>query len=124
VARRFAKGFERDAFTYLLALRLAPFIPFVVANIAPALFRVRSATFVWATLIGLWPLIAIFAWLGEGADGVFATAAAEGRELAPTDLLTPRITLTLAGLALVALLIPVVRRFATRKPPPGADAVQ
>ena len=40
-AAKLASGFEKNAFSYLLVLRIAPFIPFFVVNIAPALFDVR-----------------------------------------------------------------------------------
>jgi uncharacterized membrane protein YdjX (TVP38/TMEM64 family) len=42
-ALRLAEGFEKDAFGYLLALRLAPVFPFFVVNIAPAFFHVGCA---------------------------------------------------------------------------------
>ena len=43
---KLAAGFESNAFSYLLVLRIAPFFPFFVVNIAPALFNVRLKTFV------------------------------------------------------------------------------
>ena len=53
MAARLALNFERDAFFYMLVLRLAPFIPFFVVSIAPALFNVRLKTFLAATLVGV-----------------------------------------------------------------------
>jgi len=47
-----ADGFEEDAFSYLLVLRLAPVFPFFVINIAPALFNVPLRVYVLATFIG------------------------------------------------------------------------
>ena len=41
---RFAAGFERDAFAYLLSLRLAPVFPFWLVNLAPALVGVGFRT--------------------------------------------------------------------------------
>jgi uncharacterized membrane protein YdjX (TVP38/TMEM64 family) len=38
-------------------LRLAPFIPFFVVNIAPAFFCVRTRTFVIATFLGILPAV-------------------------------------------------------------------
>jgi len=112
---RLARGFERDAFTYLVALRLAPYIPFIAVNIVPALFRVRLATFIGATVIGMLPLIAIFAWLGEGVDAALASAVAAGRQLTPSDLVTTQVKLALSALALLAVLVPVVRHLARRR---------
>ncbi len=51
VAKRLADGFNENAFGYLLVLRLAPVFPFVVVNIAPALFDVKLRTFVAASFL-------------------------------------------------------------------------
>jgi uncharacterized membrane protein YdjX (TVP38/TMEM64 family) len=115
MSARLARGFERDAFTYLVALRLAPYIPFIAVNIAPALFRVRLPTFVAATVIGMLPLITIFAWLGEGVDDALASAVAAGRQLTPADLVTPQVKLALSALALLAVLVPLVRQIVRRR---------
>jgi len=109
LSRRLARGFERDAFTYLVALRLAPYIPFIAVNIAPALFRVRLSTFIGASVVGMLPLIAIFAWLGDGVDEALDSAIAAGHRLAPADLITPQVKLALSVLALLAVLVPLLR---------------
>lgn len=110
-AARLSQGFERDAFSYLLVLRIAPFIPFFVVNIAPAVFNVRLRTFLAATLIGILPGAFAYAWLGAGVDSVLVAARRAGREVAVGDLVTPEITIAFAALALVAALAAVVRKF-------------
>jgi uncharacterized membrane protein YdjX (TVP38/TMEM64 family) len=110
VSARLAEGFEKDAFSFLLVLRLAPFIPFVVVNVAPALFNVRLRTFVAATAIGIVPGAIAYSWLGEGVDSVLAAAKAAGRNAKVKDLVTPEITIAFAALALVALIAVVVKR--------------
>ncbi len=110
-AARLSQGFERDAFSYLLVLRIAPFIPFFVVNIAPAVFNVRLRTFVVATLIGILPGAFAYAWLGQGVDSVLVAAQHAGRQVAVGDLVTPEITIAFAALALVAALAAVVRKF-------------
>lgn len=109
-AAKLADGFERDAFGYLLVLRLAPFIPFLVVNIAPALFAVRLKTYFAATLIGVMPGAFAYAWLGQGVDSVLVAARSAGREVAVSDLVTPEITTAFVALALVAALSLIVRR--------------
>jgi uncharacterized membrane protein YdjX (TVP38/TMEM64 family) len=109
-AARLSDGFRRDAFGYLLMLRIAPFIPFVVVSIAPALFNVRLRTFVVATIIGVLPGAFSYAWLGEGVDSVIMSAKAAGRDVTLADLVTREITIAFAILALVAMLATVVRR--------------
>ena len=57
VAERLAEGFRKDAFNYLLFLRLVPVFPFFVVNLAAAVLGVRLATFIAATSIGIIPAI-------------------------------------------------------------------
>ena len=109
-ASKLSEGFERDAFSYLLVLRIAPFIPFFMVNIAPAFFNVRVKTFLAATLIGILPGGFAYAWLGAGLDSVLVVAEATGQEASIGDLLTPEITLAFAALALVAALATIVKR--------------
>lgn len=108
-AARFAEGFERNAFSYLLALRLAPVFPFFVVNIAPALFDVPLRTYVAATFLGILPGVVAYSWLGQGVDSVIVAAERAGRAPALSDLVTPDITIAFAVLALVALVPPIVR---------------
>ncbi len=110
MAKKLARGFEEDAFSYLLALRLAPFIPFFVVNIAPALFNVRLRTFLAATLIGILPGAFSFAWLGQGLDSILVAARAAGRRVTLSELVTPEITIALLALTLVVVLATIVRK--------------
>jgi len=109
-AARLACGFEENAFSYLLMLRLAPIVPFWVLNIAPALFDVRLKTYVAATLLGILPATFAYAYLGEGLESVLLAASEAGRSLTPSDLVTPQITLAFAALAVVAAVPLVVRK--------------
>ena len=113
-AARFAEGFEKNAFSYLLALRLAPVFPFFVVNIAPALFDVPLRTYVAATFLGILPGVVAYSWLGQGVDSVLSAAAAAGRSPSLSDLVTTDITIAFSALALVALVPPVVRTFRRR----------
>jgi len=110
MAASFSRGFEKDAFAYLLVLRLAPFVPFFVVNITPALCGVRPKVFVAATAIGILPGALAYSWLGQGLDSVLTAAKAAGRDVSIHELITPQIIIAFAGLALVALLAAIVRR--------------
>jgi uncharacterized membrane protein YdjX (TVP38/TMEM64 family) len=79
--RRLADGFEKDAFSYLLVLRLAPIFPFFVMNIAPALFNVPLRTYVAATFLGILPGTFAYAYLGQGIDSVLVAARQAGTEV-------------------------------------------
>ncbi len=106
---RLADGFERNAFSYLLALRLAPVLPFFLLNVAPAFFRVRLPVFVAATFIGILPAVIAYSWLGQGLESVVVAAEAAGRTVGPGDLVTPEILIAIGLLALVAALAAIVR---------------
>lgn len=107
---RLAAGFEGDAFSYLLALRLAPVFPFFAVNIAAGLFRVSLRNYVAATLIGILPATFAYAWLGQGLDSVVVAAARAGRGVSLSGVVTWQITLAFVLLALLAAVAPLARR--------------
>lgn len=110
-AASFAEGFRKDAFGYLLVLRLAPVFPFFLVNIAPALFNVKTRDFVLATTLGIMPATFAFAWLGEGVGSVLAVAKASGQSPSISQLVTPQITFAFAAIAIVAAIPLVLKRF-------------
>ena len=105
-----AREFETGAFSYVLAMRLAPFIPFFAVSVAPAMFNVRLAIFVAATVLGMLPAAFSLSWLGQGLDDAFDAASAEQRPLLLSDMITPEITGALLALTLVAVLAAIIRR--------------
>jgi uncharacterized membrane protein YdjX (TVP38/TMEM64 family) len=74
-----ADGFRRDAFHYLLFLRLVPVFPFWIVNLVAALCGVRLGSFVVATALGIIPGTLAFAFLGAGLDSAVAVQASELR---------------------------------------------
>ena len=50
--RKMEQGFQDNALSYLLTLRLIPIFPFFVVNLVPAFLGVRLSTYVLATGIG------------------------------------------------------------------------
>ena len=93
-------------------LRLAPVFPFFIINIAPAFFDIRLRTYVAATFLGIIPGTFAYTWLGQGLDSVIVAAA--GREISISDLVTPEITIAFLGLAIVAAIPTIVRKFRAR----------
>jgi uncharacterized membrane protein YdjX (TVP38/TMEM64 family) len=116
-AAALAEGFKKDAFSYLLVLRLAPVFPFFFVNIAPALFDVTLRTFAAATFLGIIPGTFAYAFLGQGVDSVLDAAQKSGTEASIGDLVTPQITLAFAALACVAAIPIIIKKL--RKPPAG-----
>jgi uncharacterized membrane protein YdjX (TVP38/TMEM64 family) len=95
-----------DGFGYLLALRLVPLFPFWFVNLAAAVAGIRLAVFVPATVIGIAPASFILSSIGANVS----TLLAEGKTPDLSVLLSPRIFLPLAGLAVLSLLPALFRR--------------
>lgn len=104
--QRMEEGFRRDAFNYLLVLRLVPIFPFFLVNLVPAFLGVGLKTYVSATALGIIPATFVFASVGNGLGSVFDT----GQPPSLGGLLfKPDILLPILGLAVLAL-IPVAYR--------------
>lgn len=99
-------GFTKNAFSYLLFLRLMPVAPFWAVNILPAFSGMRLAQFIGATAIGIIPGTSVYVAVGRGFDHLLARG--ETPNLAVLN--TPHIWLPLAGLALLALLPTLYRQ--------------
>ena len=108
---RFAEGFRRDAFSYLLVLRLVPLIPFWLVNLVPAFLGVRLGTYVLATALGIVPGTLVYASVGAGLGGVFEAGGRPDLSI----ILRPGILLPLLGLGALALVPVAYRRLAARR---------
>ncbi len=97
---RLEDGFSRNAFSYLLALRLMPAAPFWVVNIVPALSRMRPGSFVLATFIGIAPGTTVAVSVGRGFDHILGAGKVPDLQV----LSSPAILGPLAALGLLALL--------------------
>ena len=108
---RLEDGFTRNAFSYLLALRLIPAAPFWVINIVPALTRMPLSSFIVATLIGIAPGTTVFVSVGRGLDHVLAA----GRTPDLKILTSPAIVGPLVALGLLSLLPVIWRHLSARR---------
>jgi uncharacterized membrane protein YdjX (TVP38/TMEM64 family) len=124
---RIREGFARDAFSYLLFLRLVPLFPFWLVNIASALAHLRLKTFVSATFLGIIPVTIAFSFVGASFDSVIdAQKAAHeiclaqgGSADCPFDfsigrLLTPQVLIALVALGILALIPVAMKRLRTK----------
>jgi len=96
---------EEDGFSYLLALRFVPIVPFWITNLAAALVGMRLAPYAAATFIGIVPSIGVFAGIGASLRGVLASGERPHFHV----IFTPPVLLPLLALGVLALL-PVVWR--------------
>ena len=59
------EGFSKNAFSYLMTLRLIPLFPFFVVNLVSGLTRVKVGTYVAATALGIIPGSFVYAYAGQ-----------------------------------------------------------
>lgn len=126
---RFRSGFQENALSYLLFLRLVPVFPFWVVNLAPALLGVSLRDFVVATGLGIIPGTFAFAFAGVGLDSVLAAqreafqACQATREAGDpacsfqfdaSTLITPELLIAFAALGIVALIPAIVKKLRKR----------
>jgi len=70
--RKLEAGFQENAMSYLLILRLVPLFPFWLVNLVPAFLGVRLRTFVIGSFFGMAPATFIYASVGAGLGAVIA----------------------------------------------------
>ncbi len=109
--RRMEAGFEKNAFSYLLTLRLIPLFPFFLVNLVPAFLGVTLRTYVMATLIGVIPGAFVFASAGAGLGSVFESS----QSFSAKSVVTPEILVALTGLGLLSLLPVAYKRIRARR---------
>ena len=103
-------GVRKDAFLYVLSLRLLPVVPFWLVNLGAGLVRIRLRTFFLATLIGILPLSLVYAGLGSGLGKMFRRGVTPKLDV----VLEPQILLPLVGMGLLSL-APIVFRLIRRR---------
>ena len=104
-------GFQKNAFSYLLALRLIPAAPFWVVNIVPALLGMRLKQYVLATFIGITPGTLIYVWVAKSFDILLS----RGQSPDLSVLSKPAIIMPLFALALLSLIPALWKRLRSRQ---------
>jgi uncharacterized membrane protein YdjX (TVP38/TMEM64 family) len=62
--------FKKSEFLYLLIYRFVGGIPFVISNVLPCIFNVKTYNFFWATLIGIIPQLFIVTSIASGLEKI------------------------------------------------------
>jgi len=120
-------GFRKDAFNYMLFLRLVPVFPFWLVNIAPAIAGVGLGTYTIATLIGIIPGTFAFSLAGSGLDSIIEAqkltfescvtqngAANCTFSLDASVLVTPQLLAAFVALGIVAIIPVVIKKLRSR----------
>jgi uncharacterized membrane protein YdjX (TVP38/TMEM64 family) len=119
------EGFQKDALTYLLFLRLVPAFPFWFMNLAPALLGMGLRDFIIATALGIIPGTLAFSVIGSGLDAILVNHHQAYLDclarvpppdlpcrfgLSPRAFVTPELIASLVLLGVVAILPAIVKR--------------
>jgi uncharacterized membrane protein YdjX (TVP38/TMEM64 family) len=111
--RRFARGFRRDAFTYMILLRMVP-TPFFGVNVAAALLGVRLRDYTLGTMIGAIGPTVLYANLGAVLDDL----TAGGFRPTLADFTRPEVIIALLAALVLAPMPLVYRAWMRRQPSP------
>ncbi len=106
------KGFAKDAFSYVLVLRLMPGCPYVVVNLAVAALDIPLWSYALATYIGLFPGQITQVLIGVALREVVAR---DGHIRMDDLAVDPKVMFILVGLALVAATPIVYHHFTKRR---------
>ena len=109
--KKMEAGFQENALSYLLVLRLVPLFPFFVVNLVPAFLGVRLTTYVVGTFLGIIPGVFVYALVGAG----FGEVLDRGEEVNTAAILNPQVLGALIGLAVLALIPVVYKKLSAKK---------
>lgn len=98
-ASRMQTGFQENALSYLLTLRLIPLFPFIAVNLAAALFQIPLKTFALGTFFGIIPGSFVYVSIGVALREVI-----QKPDFSPSIVLDPKILLAFIGLGILSLL--------------------
>jgi uncharacterized membrane protein YdjX (TVP38/TMEM64 family) len=108
--KKMEHGFQQNAFHYLLTLRLVPIFPCWLCNISAGALNVPLRTFLFTTIIGIFPATFIYVMAGRGLDKLFLANYGNFKNL----IFTPSVLFPLIGLALFSLLPVIYKQFNQR----------
>ena len=97
-------GFQDNAISYMLFLRLVPIFPFFAVNIVGAMLGIRLTVFGLTTALGILPGSFVFVSAGVGLDAILETG----------EILNRETQIAFVGLGLVSLL-PVGYKFLSKR---------
>ncbi len=105
--QKMERGFQENALSYLLVLRLVPLFPFFVVNLVPAFLGVSLGIYLTGTFLGIIPGAFVFSSVGAGLGSIFQA----GGEFSITGILTPQVVIALVGLAVLSLVPVAYKKF-------------
>ncbi|TAK74796.1 MAG: hypothetical protein EPO11_06400 [Gammaproteobacteria bacterium] len=104
------QGFQQNAFSYILMLRLVPVFPCWISNVSAGMLNVPIGTFICATALGVFPATLIFTMMGRNLDKLLLAE----HPFSLNTLLTPSMIFSLCGLAILGL-FPVIYKYVKKR---------
>ncbi len=98
------EGFARNAFSYLMTLRLIPLFPFFLVNMVSGLTRVGVGTYVAATALGIIPGSFVYAYAGRQLGTINSLK----------EIASPNVLLAFTMLGLLAVVPILYKKFKTK----------
>ena len=102
------EGFAKNAFSYLVTLRLIPLFPFFLVNLLSGLTRINLSTYVSATALGIVPGSFVYAYAGRQLGTINSLK----------EIASPNVILAFTLLGLLALVPIAYRRFTGKRAEP------
>ncbi|MDT7044235.1 TVP38/TMEM64 family protein [Candidatus Nitronereus thalassa] len=100
-------GFAKNAFSYLMTLRLIPAFPFFLVNLVSGLTRINIGTYITATSLGIIPGSFVFAFAGRQLGTINSLG----------EIASPPVLLAFTLLGVLALMPIIYRKFNQTKNP-------
>jgi len=98
-------GFTKNAFSYLMTLRLIPLFPFFVVNLVAGLTRMNVGTYVAATALGIIPGSFVYAYAGQQLGNINSLK----------EIASPNVIMAFVLLGLLALVPTVYKKFKSKQ---------
>ena len=98
-------GFTKNAFNYLMTLRLIPAFPFFLVNLVSGLTRVNLGTYILATSLGIIPGSFVFAFAGRQLGSINSLS----------EIASPLVLVAFTLLGLLALMPIAYRKWTDQK---------
>lgn len=103
--RPLQEGFTKNAFSYLMTLRLIPLFPFFIVNLVSGLTRMNVGTYVAATALGIIPGSFVYAYAGQQLGTINSLK----------EIASPNVIAAFVLLGLLALVPTVYKKFSGKQ---------
>ena len=96
-------GVKKNIWTYLFLIRLIPVIPFWLANIVPALLKVKLTVYVITTFFGIMPATILYSYIGSSIDSSFNGGTPDLSLISHPEFLIP------VSILIILFLFPLIK---------------